>query len=463
MIYALIKAQCLSLFRDRMALLLSFALPCVMFTVFAIIFGGQSGGGQPGALRILIIDQDQSKSSRGMEKTLRGMSQLTVVSLDEISSAESEQGSQNITSETPLDELRTRAAQGVRGGKAAAAVIFPKGLESDFAAFGKSDRIAVEVIHDPANPMAEQMLTGLLQASAFTSAPDMLMERGLDQFRQLGGPFSPLQETAVAAMKSFVKSQETTTDATQAQANNEPTSSGLTMQNGLIRIQSKSARDVLPDGGSANSGITASKMISYYAAGISVMFIMFSMSGAASSLLEHQERGTLERLLSGHFTTHDLILAHWAFYVLLGVLQISLMFVFANVVFGLDLWHFQTLAGAGLMALASSMASAAFIIMIASLVKSRKQLEGLSSIVILIMSAIGGSMMPRFIMPTFVLKLSSVAFNAWSMDGFLKVFWYTSPDQSIVMSILPELAVILTMASLFLGIAMTVARKWSYA
>lgn len=69
-------------------------------------------------------------------------------------------------------------------------------------------------------------------------------------------------------------------------------------------------------------------------------------------------------------------------------------------------------------------------------------------------------MMPRFIMPSFVLKLSSVAFNAWSMDGFLKVFWYNSPDTSIIASILPEVAVILGMAAIFLTIAGFNAKKW---
>ena len=39
-------------------------------------------------------------------------------------------------------------------------------------------------------------------------------------------------------------------------------------------------------------------IVSYYAAGIGVMFLLFSMAGAAASLLEEEESGTLERLLS---------------------------------------------------------------------------------------------------------------------------------------------------------------------
>ena len=51
---------------------------------------------------------------------------------------------------------------------------------------------------------AEQMLAGVLQASAFTSFPDVLMKKGLEQFRTMGGPFSPLQEAAAGAFKTML-------------------------------------------------------------------------------------------------------------------------------------------------------------------------------------------------------------------------------------------------------------------
>lgn len=458
--FALMKAQGISLLRDRMALLLSFALPCIMFTVFAIIFGGQSGGSSS-KLKVLVVDADKTAASKAMIDSLKSMDRLEIIDASE----STDEAFKAIKHDAPADDLRKSVAAVVQKGKVAAAVIFPKGLQDSVASFGQTERTAVQLIHDAANPLAEQMLTGLLQASAFTSAPDLLMEKGLEEFRKFGGPFSPLQEAAVATMKTLLKpdKNESPTAASDEANAAKSTSAGagMSMTDGLVKIESSSAKELLPQSSGESSGITSAKMISYYAAGISVMFIMFSMSGASSSLLEHQERGTLERLLSGKMTIHHILLAHWAFYVLLGVCQIGLMFVFASIVFGLDLWHAETIAGAALMALVSSMASAAFIMMIATLCHSRKQLEGLSSIIILIMSAMGGSMMPRFIMPDFVVKLSSVAFNSWSMDGFLKVFWYNTPDTSIVLSVLPEVAVILTMAAVFLAVALTTARKWA--
>ncbi len=465
-------------------MLLSFALPCVMFAVFAIIFGSNANGPQPGKLKILVLDQDATRSSRRLVKSLSGMNQLEVTIFSDstetsganVEASQSDEG-RRVGSGADRDDVesdsRQQAVMAVRSGKAIAAVIFPKGLEISLAQFGQTDRPAIELIYDPANPLAEQMLVGVLQASALTSSTDVLMEKGLQQFRSLGGPLSLRQETAIVVFRTMLgganddlaSDGNPSTGVQQGTAAETPgnglSGDSLSMANGIVRIESRSARDMVPDNRADDTRVTSAKMISYYAAGISVMFIMFSMSGAASSLLEHEERGTLERLLSGRMTIGHLLLSHWAFYVLLGVLQMMLMFVFAAIVFGLDLWHFDTLAGATVMAIVSSMASAAFIIMIATLCKSRKQLEGLSSIVILIMSAIGGSMMPRFIMPEFVLKLSSVAFNAWAMDGFLKVFWYNTPDQSVLLSISKEVTVILTMACFFLAVAFAAARKWA--
>jgi ABC-2 type transport system permease protein len=191
------------------------------------------------------------------------------------------------------------------------------------------------------------------------------------------------------------------------------------------------------------------------------MFLMFSMSGAASSLLEHEENGTLERLLSGQMTPLLLLISHWLFYVMMGVAQIAVMFIFASLAFGLELWNAPTLAGAITMSIFTAMASAGFVLMLATLCRTRKQLEGMSSIVILVMSAFGGSMVPKFIMPKFVTQTSMLTFNGWALDGYLKVFWYNVPGESILLAILPEVGVLTLWTVVFLTIASIRTRRWS--
>ena len=69
---------------------------------------------------------------------------------------------------------------------------------------------------------------------------------------------------------------------------------------------------------------------------------------------------------------------------------------------------------------------------LATLARSRAQLSGFSTILILTMSALGGSMFPRFLMSETMQKIGLVTFNAWALDGYLKVFWRNAGGLGVV-------------------------------
>lgn len=58
------------------------------------------------------------------------------------------------------------------------------------------------------------------------------------------------------------------------------------------------------------------------------------------------------------------------------------------------------------------------------------------------MSAIGGSMVPRYVMSDTLKWLGKFTFNGWALDGFQKVFWYDLP----ITAIRTELFVLMTIA-----------------
>ncbi len=97
------------------------------------------------------------------------------------------------------------------------------------------------------------------------------------------------------------------------------------------------------------------------------------------------------------------------------------MFLWGAVVFGLPL--FSHLPGFVVMTAATASAAAALGLVLATLARTRAQLSGFSTILILTMSALGGSMFPRFLMSENMQKLGLLTFNAWALDGYLKVFW----------------------------------------
>ena len=105
------------------------------------------------------------------------------------------------------------------------------------------------------------------------------------------------------------------------------------------------------------------------------------------------------------------------------------MFVWAWAVFKLD--FFSHLPGFAVMGLSTAFAVAAFGMLLASACHTRAQLGALSTLLILMMSAIGGSMFPRFLMPDAIQKAGLFTINAWAIDGFTKVFWRDLPVEDL--------------------------------
>jgi len=198
-------------------------------------------------------------------------------------------------------------------------------------------------------------------------------------------------------------------------------------------------------------------LVSFYAAGIGVMFLLFSVSGASGSLLDEVDSGTLDRVLSTRVGMSGLLTGKWLFISLLGMLQLTVMFLWGRLAFGLDLFHH--LPGFVVMTAFTAAAAAGFGLMLATLARTRAQLSGMSTIVILTMSSLGGSMFPRFLMSETMQKLGLLTFNAWALDGYLKVFW----RDAAIWQLWPQVLVLAVLTAVFLGLARTFARRWETA
>jgi ABC-2 type transport system permease protein len=126
-------------------------------------------------------------------------------------------------------------------------------------------------------------------------------------------------------------------------------------------------------------------------------------------------------------------------------------------VFKLD--FFNHLPGFVVMGLCTAFAVAAFGMLLASACHTRAQLGALSTLLILIMSSVGGSMFPRFLMPESMQKAGLLTINAWAIDGFTKVFWRDLP----VKELWPQVTVLLAVGVGLFAIARRVARRWEIA
>jgi hypothetical protein len=118
-------------------------------------------------------------------------------------------------------------------------------------------------------------------------------------------------------------------------------------------------------------------MISFYAAAIGVMFLLFTASGSAGSLLDEAESGPLDRVLTSRVTMTTLLAGKLTFNTLLAFMQLVVMFLYGWAVFHLD--FFSHIPGFLVMGLCTAFAVAAFGILLASICHTRGQLGAVST------------------------------------------------------------------------------------
>lgn len=430
----LLHVSLLNLARDRAALLLTFVLPIVFFSIFAAIFGGMGGNGMD-RVELAVVDLDGTEESRRIVSALEKDPSLEVITSIG-------------TPSTPL--TRDDAADLVRRGKLPVAAILPEGFGETVGLF-VSDGPAVELLYDEADFVAPQVVTGLLQKAAMTAAPDLMARRGIEMFEKFGGGLTPQQQQAMDFFLPQLRDAATSTAPATAPAPDDA-DAGFS---GPVRVKSQGIR-------SGNEPQKRS-LIAYYAAQIAVMFLLFSTVGAAGTFLEEEESGTLERLLTSRLGMTKIILSKWLFISLMGAVQVAVMFLWGWAVFGLDLFTPRHLAGFAVMTGFTAAAAAGFGLVLATACRSRGQLSGLSTLVILAMSAAGGSMIPRLFMSDTMKSIGAFTFNAWALDGYQKVFWFENVEDSIgamLIGLWPELAVLASLTVAFLLASRLLARRW---
>ena len=434
MIRTVLRVSWLTLARDRVTQGLSFVLPIAFFSLFAVFFGSASGGVP--RVTLLVVDEDGSEVSRRFVAALAADPGLTLVRAQPCGA--------------PL--TRADAEQRLAGGEAPVALVVRAGFG---ASLGPAGGAAVDLLADTSNPVAVQIVTGLVQRAVVTAAPDLLLERGLVLFERAGGALTASQRRAadqwLAILRAGAQDAAETNMGTGTVAGIAARSGpALSLPADLVQVHVTDLLAGSPDKSPVNA---------FYAAGIAVLFLLFSTMGIAGVLLEEERSGTLERLLCSNLGMGRLLVGRWLFGVLLGVAQIGVMFLWGALVFDVALFVPRHLAGFALMTLATAAAASSFGMFLATLCRTRSQLDGVGTIVILIMSALGGSMFPRYLMPEWMKQVGLVTFNAWAVDGYQKVFWYEQGP----LALWPELAVLGGIAVVLLGLARLLARRWEAA
>ncbi len=184
----------------------------------------------------------------------------------------------------------------------------------------------------------------------------------------------------------------------------------------------------------------------YFAAGMAVFFLMFTVQFGVSSLIEERTEGTLPRLLAAPVNRSSIVAGKLLTSVVLGVVSISVLVLGTSVLLGAS-WGNPV--GVGLLIVAGVLAATGITSVIASLARTAEQAGSWQAVVAVTLGMLGGAFFPIQQSGSFMATVSLVTPHAWFMRGLGDLAGGSVAD------VLPAVAALLLMATVTGGVALT--------
>lgn len=337
--------------RDRSAFILGILAPLVLSYIFFLVFGPATTG-QGLGLEFGVVDEDRSEISMSFTSVLETAEAEGVIEL------------------SVFDE-RAAADEAIVEGGLDAYFLIPRGLEQ---AVFSNQAATVDVVGDVDAPTSTQIAASF--AERFSSS--------------IGAG-----QIAVATAAS-VEGEQVTPDFIQSLAQ-DPSIAGMNY--------------VLTDQTATTKQLDAP---TFFAAGMAVFFLFFTVQFGVTGLLEEDRDGTLTRLMAAPIPRVSVVAGKAIVSFLLGVISMAVLAVTTSLLMDAS-WGAPF--GVALLVISGVLAAVGIMGLVASVAKTPEGAGNLGSIIAVILGMLGGTFFPIGAGGGLLASLTYLTPHAWFMRG----------------------------------------------
>lgn len=188
-----------------------------------------------------------------------------------------------------------------------------------------------------------------------------------------------------------------------------------------------------------------------------MFFIVIPLAG---TLIRERQEGTLTRLMTMPVGNGSLLLGKVFAYLAICMVQFSLMLLVGRFILPLLGTPVLEIGSAPLallvVALSAALAACGYGILVGVLARSYDQASTFGAVSVVIAAALGGVMVPVYVMPRVMQDLSVISPLGWGLDAFLEIF----VRNGNLLSVLPRVAAMAGFFLVCIAFALLVFRRW---
>ncbi|KLL01389.1 ABC transporter [Bacillus pumilus] len=155
----------------------------------------------------------------------------------------------------------------------------------------------------------------------------------------------------------------------------------------------------------------------YYAGGMGVLFLLMTVVFLVGSMIEEKEEDVYKRLIVSKLSNTSYIVGKLLGIVLMSMIQLAVIILFTSLVFKVNWGEPFTVVMIGCSFILNA---AGFGVLIGSFIKREKTFNSVGILGTQVLAALGGSMVPLYLFPQWVIDISYFLPNSLALQMFLK-------------------------------------------